>query len=114
MTARKKPKPQQTTDGLQKRLANLTNAGKGRPPGVPNKATAEVKAAAAVYTAEAVRTLATIMRDPEMPPQARVAACRELLDRGHGKPSQAVELGNADGSPVIFEIVTNVPTTHAD
>lgn len=85
----------------------------GRPAGVPNKATAEVKAAAAVYTAEAVDTLARIMRDPEMPPQARVAACRELLDRGHGKPSQAVEVGNPDGSPVVFQVITNVPD-HAD
>lgn len=110
----KKPPPrQQSRDGLQKRLANLTNAGKGRPLGVPNKATAEVKAAAVVYTAEAVDTLARIMRDPEMPPQARVAACRELLDRGHGKPSQAVEVGNPDGSPVVFQVITNVPD-HAD
>lgn len=91
---KKKPPRQQTTGGLEKRLANLTNAGKGRPAGVPNKATAEVKAAAAVYTAEAVDTLARIMRDPEMPPQARVAACRELLDRGHGKPTQALDLGS--------------------
>lgn len=34
---------QQNTDGEQRRLANLTNAGKGRPKGTPNKMTVQVK-----------------------------------------------------------------------
>lgn len=68
---------------------NRGNAGKGRPKGSLNKATADVKAAAQQYTAEAVETLASLMRTAESE-QARVAAIRELLDRGHGKAAQAI------------------------
>jgi len=35
--------PQQNTGNLQGGAANLTNAGKGRPKGVPNKTTAAIK-----------------------------------------------------------------------
>lgn len=38
---------QQKTGGKEKRLANLTNAGKGRPKGVPNKTTVIAKQAIA-------------------------------------------------------------------
>jgi len=61
----------------------------GRKAGTPNKATANVKAAAQVYTVEAIETLAAIMRKSESD-QARVAASNAILDRGHGKPSQTI------------------------
>jgi hypothetical protein len=64
----------------------------GRVKGTPNKATADVKTAAQAYTSEAVETLATIMRNAQMPAAARVSAASAILDRGHGKPTQAVEL----------------------
>lgn len=63
--------------------------GAGRPKGATNKATADVKAAAQQYTDEALKTLATIMKSGGSDP-ARVAACKEILDRGHGKAPQAV------------------------
>ena len=63
----------------------------GRPKGSPNKATADVKAAAQHYTEEAVQALAAIMRDSESD-AAKVAAIKELLDRGHGKPTQSVDI----------------------
>jgi hypothetical protein len=63
----------------------------GRPKGSPNKATAEVRAIASEYTEEAVRTLATIMRDGSSE-QARIMAADKLLDRGHGKATQPVDL----------------------
>lgn len=69
----------------------------GRHKGTPNKATADVKAIAQVYTAEAVARLAFWMRSENA--QASVAACHGLLDRGHGKAPQAVT--GADGSPLI-------------
>lgn len=64
----------------------------GRKPGTPNKATASVKELSQQYTDDALQTLVEIMRSPESPPAARVAACKEILDRGHGKPAQAVEM----------------------
>jgi hypothetical protein len=63
----------------------------GRTKGTPNKATADIKAVAQVYTEEAVNALAVIMRTSESD-AAKVAAIKELLDRGHGKPTQSVDL----------------------
>lgn len=73
----------------------------GRPKGAPNKATADVKAAARVYTMESVDRLAFWMRSDN--PRASVMACATLLDRGWGKPGQAVEVTGANGGPLIFQ-----------
>jgi len=62
----------------------------GRQKGTPNKATADVKQAAQQYTAEAIEALATIMRDSDSD-AAKVAAIKEILDRGHGKSKQVVD-----------------------
>lgn len=69
----------------------------GRVKGVPNKATASIRDAAREYTAEALLTLAEVMRDAEAPPPARVSAANALLDRGYGKPSTVI--GDEDGNP---------------
>jgi hypothetical protein len=69
--------------------------GAGRRKGTPNKATADVKEAASVFSADAVATLAEIMRDPEHPAAARVSAANALLDRAHGKPKQSVDVEGA-------------------
>lgn len=69
----------------------------GRHAGTPNKATVDVKAAAQVYTREAVERLAFWMRSDNAP--ASVSASHGLLDRAHGKAPQA--LTGADGSPLI-------------
>lgn len=61
----------------------------GRKAGVPNKSTAVLKDVAAAFTVEAVAILADIARSPKSPAAARVAACRELLDRGHGRAPQS-------------------------
>lgn len=63
----------------------------GRQKGTPNKATADVKEAAQAYTAEAVQALAQIMRDSDSD-AAKVAAIKEILDRGHGKSKQSLEV----------------------
>jgi hypothetical protein len=49
-----------------------------------------VKALAREHTSEALDTLAKIMLDPKAPHAARVSACRELLDRGYGRPESSV------------------------
>jgi hypothetical protein len=51
-----------------------------------------VRTAARALTQEAIDTLATVMRDGRAPPTARISAAVALLDRGHGRPSQAVDL----------------------
>lgn len=71
----------------------------GRPKGALNKATAEVKVAARAYTDKALKTLAKIMENTEANDGARVAAANALLDRGHGKPAQAI-VGSDDEPPI--------------
>lgn len=63
--------------------------GAGRPPGALNKITKEVRELAQEYTGEAIEVIVKIMRDPEH--SGQLAAARELLDRGHGKPTQPVD-----------------------
>ncbi|UAB76974.1 hypothetical protein INR77_08950 [Erythrobacter sp. SCSIO 43205] len=77
----------------------------GRKKGTPNKATAEVKAAAAKYSPSALKTLAEIMADVEQPAAARVSAANSLLDRAHGKPAQAITGGNGDDMPFTISVV---------
>lgn len=42
------------------------------------------------HTRQAVETLAEVMLDASSPPAARIAAASSLLDRGWGRPAQAV------------------------
>lgn len=65
--------------------------GAGRPKGSRNKTTVDVKAIAQSYGADAVKTLAEMMKDKKAPPAARVAAAKELLDRGYGRAKQEME-----------------------
>lgn len=66
--------------------------GSGRPKGAVNKATADIREAAQEYTAEALGVLASVMRDEAQPAAARVVAANSIIDRGHGKPSQSVQV----------------------
>lgn len=77
---------------------NRGNAGKGRPKGSFNKATADVKALAGKYGPDAIKELARLMREAESE-AAQVAACRELLDRAYGKASQLVGSDPANPLP---------------
>lgn len=63
----------------------------GRKAGTPNKATADIKAAAAVHGPAALQVLASIAENEEAPHSSRVAAAVALLDRGYGKPTQAID-----------------------
>ena len=73
----------------------------GRVKGVPNKATREIKALAQQYTDQALATLVQVMQASESD-AARVAAARELLDRGYGKSTQAVT--GEGGGPMKLEL----------
>jgi hypothetical protein len=46
------------------------------------------------------RALVVVMNDSAAPAAARVSAANALLDRGHGKPRQALEHGGTDGGPI--------------
>jgi hypothetical protein len=60
----------------------------GRKKGTPNKATAEVRSLAGKHMAAAIARLVELMRSTD--PAVSLAACNAILDRGHGKPAQAV------------------------
>ncbi len=70
-----------------------------------NKITADVKSMAKTYGSDAVDTLAEIMKDSSQPAAARVAAARELIDRGYGKAVQPAELSGTNGAPLAYEFV---------
>lgn len=74
----------------------------GRVKGTPNKSTAEIKELAQTYSTDALKTLATIMLTSEND-TAKIAAAKELLDRGYGKPTQAMEHSGPDGGPVVVQ-----------
>lgn len=71
----------------------------GRAKGVPNKATADIKALAQVHALTAITELARLATAAESE-QARVSAIKELLDRGFGKSKQALVGGDDDDNPI--------------
>jgi hypothetical protein len=80
-------------------------------PGGRPKVIGHVRDLARKYTADAVRTLRSVMANPKSPPAARVAAATALLDRGFGRPGAGSvqftlpELRSAsDAAPAMKEI----------
>ncbi len=71
-------------------IATRFKPGQSGNPGGRPKAVAEVQALARQHTAEAIETLATIMRHKGAPAAARVSAANAIIDRGYGKPAQTV------------------------
>lgn len=56
------------------------------------KASIDIRSLARSHTKTAISTLAGIMREPDSPAAARVAAAIALLDRGWGRPQQTMEM----------------------
>lgn len=87
-------------------MAASSTSGQGRPKGVPNKNTAEIKALAQQYGPAAITKLAEIaglVLDAKGAPvgqanqeATRVAALDKLLDRAYGKARQPVSGPDAD------------------
>lgn len=79
--------------------------GRGRPKGSKNKATTEIKKIAQAHGKEAIDQLVLLVAHGK-PHATRVAAAKELLDRGYGRPAQEttvdVNLRNAPSITVIF------------
>lgn len=77
--------------------------GAGRPAGSRDSATVEQKVTlqelARQHTDLAIGVYVKVATEGESE-SARVAAASAILDRGYGKPSQAMELTGADGGPI--------------
>lgn len=73
-------------------------AGPGRPRGAPNKVTRAMKEIAAEHGESAIAVLANVMNDESQPGAVRVTAADKLLDRGYGRPAQAVEVEALQGA----------------
>jgi hypothetical protein len=57
---------------------------------------------ARLYAEQAIGVLVSALEDEDT--KVRIKAAEVLLDRGWGKPSQTVDLGNADGKPFLAAI----------
>jgi hypothetical protein len=73
----------------------------GNPGGRP-KAVAEVRELARVHCADAIAELARLARHAKSE-AVRIAAIRELLDRGYGKAMQPL-IGESSASPIVIQI----------
>lgn len=75
----------------------------GRPKGSKNKTPAELREVAGKYTSEAVERLAWLMNNARNE-ATQLGACRELLDRSHGKATQHLgsDLDNPPAAPIIM------------
>lgn len=82
----------------------------GRQKGVPNKANLEIKELARQYGPEAVSELARIAGLTKQPGSdneaTRVAAIKELIDRGYGKATQPIS--GHDGGALSLVVLTGV------
>ena len=53
----------------------------------------EIRSLARSYTRTAIKVLVGVMNCEDATPAARVAAANAILDRGWGKPAQAIQSG---------------------
>jgi hypothetical protein len=68
------------------------------------KAVTEIRSLARSHSRTALNVLVGVMRSNEATPAARVAAANAILDRGWGKPAQALESANGGALEMIHRI----------
>jgi hypothetical protein len=85
--------------------------GAGRKRGTRTRKTIEIQEAAKKYAGDMIKALVDVALNSESD-SARVAAANALLDRGYGKPRQAVELSGAVAHAGVL-IVPNAPDADA-
>jgi hypothetical protein len=85
-------------------------SGAGRKPGAVSKAKRELAEMAKDKAERALEVLAEIMESGESD-AARVSAANSILDRGYGRPFQAVQLSGNPESPVqmVQHVVIDPP-----
>ncbi len=74
----------------------------GRHKGTPNKATAEIRAALQKHGDELVQALLKLTQSADE--RVRLGAITAALDRGWGKPAQALQIKGDPDSPVMFNL----------
>ena len=84
-------------------MAVSSTSGQGRPKGVPNKATADIKALARIHAPSVIERLAHLALNADSE-TAQIAAGKELLDRGFGKAAQP-QTGSDGEGPVVTEVL---------
>ena len=90
--AKSENRPKQTKAGKRKAPRTAWKKGQSGNPGGRPKEVAEVRELSRQYTDEAIQTLVTLMQSAKVE-RTRLAAASELLDRGYGRPPQAIDLG---------------------
>lgn len=86
----------------------------GNPGGRP-KALATVQDMARSHTEASIATLAFIRDNPEAADASRVAASQALLDRGWGRPSQSVALGQDPNlGPIQTDAIVRPPVSREE
>ena len=85
----------------------------GRTKGTPNKSTSEIKALAQAHGAEAIKSLVAIMKNAESD-ASKVAAIKELLDRGYGKATQTHANDSENPLPPLYYMGVPILTDDAD
>ena len=68
------------------------------------KAITEIRSLARSRTKSALDVLIAVMRNTKSPPAARIAAANAILDRGWGKPPQAIHNGDDGALELIHRI----------
>jgi hypothetical protein len=72
------------------------------------KTPTQIKSLARAHTETALNVLQGIMNEPDAPHAARVSAANSLLDRGWGKPAQAITGGDDDDKPVGISVIERI------
>ena len=80
----------------------------GRPKGSKNRATKEIQAIASKYTLRACRKLWRLANQGKTE-EIQLRATVELLDRGHGRPSQTQLVGGTGGGPLLIDFLRTLP-----
>jgi hypothetical protein len=73
---------------------------------------ADVRSLARSHTKTAINVLAGIMMQPKSPEASRVAAAKELLNRGWG--SAPLAIGDGDGEPLVVQIIQYSESSRAN
>jgi hypothetical protein len=68
------------------------------------KSPAEIGALARSHCTTAIQIVRGIMNNNETPPNVKLQAATIIMDRGLGKPAQAIAIKGDPDSPVIFNL----------